>query len=1279
MPSMKGSLRKIFYLSLCSTLLLSSGFTVHSKTASAAATTVQFTADDPVRWADGIAEDGDGGSVNLPGIDLEIYNISNVNGTPMSEALIYGSSQSFYALSSFDEALSIGDGWKGMEIREKSGNSFDINGFFYTNYGETDEENPLDLTVDGYNDDTLVASSTFKAEDMVDYFLSKQVMLDSSFDNVDEVRIYSSHNSWHGINQIQLNVPTAAAPAATPASNTTVNRNDSVTLTSATPGATIYYTTNGSQPTTSSNSGGSGTSSAAVGITGTPGSTVTVRAIAVKAGMADSAEAMFIYPVLNHVPTATNATFSTPVNTAFNGAVSGADEDTGTTLTYGLVTGPANGTLILYSDGRFTYTPTSNFTGTNSFNFIANDGIANSAAATVTINVMPPNQAPTATPASETINEDALLNGRVNGSDPDGDSLTFEAATGPAHGSIEFNTNGTYTYSPEPNYYGNDSFTFKANDGKSLSAAATVSITVNAVNDVPWGLPQVFSTFENITLYETLKGFDLDTGTILTYARVAAPVHGLLSINSMTGDYSYIPNPGYSGTDSFSYVVNDGIVDSPPAVITITVNAVNDAPAANTASVSLDEDTVWNGTLSGTDQDEDALTFIKTSDPDHGTVTIDSATGAYTYTPEANYNGPDSFTFKVSDASLSSAPAAVGITVNPVNDTPVALSDTVTTDEDTAYTGTLTVTDPDAGEVFAFSKGSEPSHGTLSLNTATGEYTYTPESNYNGSDSFTYTVSDTASTSVAATVMITVAPVNDVPIATAASVTTKKGTAVTGTLSGTDVDTGTTLNFAKVTDPVHGTVTIDAATGAYTYTPAAGYTGTDSFTFTVSDGMLTSTAAAFSLTIESLPVSGGGNSSSSGFMIYINGVAVSAGTATQTVVNGQKVTTVAMDQKLIEAKLEAEGKHAVITIVGDLKSDIFIAELNGEILSLMEEQQATFEVKTSAVTYTIPAEQINIDAIAKQLGVSTDELKGIGVQLEVGAPTADMLQIVEDASKAGHFEVVVPPVTFQVTAHYGNAKVEVNKFRAYVERTIAIPNTVDSNHITTGIVIEPDGTVRHVPTKVVQIGGKYYAIVNSLTNSTYALISYSTTFTDMSNHWAEKAVNDMGSRFIINGIGNDLFNPDKDITRAEFVAIVVRALGLQLVEGDSIYSDVSAKDWYSRAVSTAVSYQLINGFEDGTFRPLDKVTREQAMTIIAKAMKLTVLQSGTAGKKADELLRPFTDVKEVSSWAIQGAAECLESGIITGRQAAILAPKANMTRAEVATIIQRLLEKSELI
>lgn len=522
------------------------------------------------------------------------------------------------------------------------------------------------------------------------------------------------------------------------------------------------------------------------------------------------------------------------------------------------------------------------------------------------------------------------------------------------------------------------------------------------------------------------------------------------------------------------------------------------------------------------------------------------------------------------------------------------------------------------------------------------------------------------------------------------------------TLTGITLDsTNYSLNIGGSHQTVTTAVYSDASTTVLT--GGVGYSSSNTSVASVnSQGLVTAVAtgqtvisavygdqqtqATVTVTRSNSGSSSGGSSSSSSTTPSNNGIEVivdgvrqeQSATAKTETIGDRSVTTITVDNEKVIAKLEKDNNKVLTIPVSSIKSDVIVAELRGNLVKAMEAKDAVIQIVTDKATYTLPASQINIDNISSQLG-KTVALQDIKVQIEIAAPTADTAKIVENAANKGDFSIVVPSIEFTVRAVYGDKTIELSKFNAYVERMIAIPDGVDPNKITTGVVVESDGTVRHVPTKIVVIDGKYYAKVNSLTNSTYSIVWHPLEFKDVAQHWAKDAVNNMGARMVISGTGNDMFNPDQDITRAEFAAIMVRGLGLKLENVATPFADVKASDWYSGAIQTAYTYNLISGFEDGTFHPMDKITREQAMVIIAKAMKITDLKAKQPSKEAGELLSPFADANNASEWAKPSIADCLQAGIVSGRNSTQLAPKAYITRAEVAAIVQRLLQKSELI
>jgi hypothetical protein len=412
--------------------------------------------------------------------------------------------------------------------------------------------------------------------------------------------------------------------------------------------------------------------------------------------------------------------------------------------------------------------------------------------------------------------------------------------------------------------------------------------------------------------------------------------------------------------------------------------------------------------------------------------------------------------------------------------------------------------------------------------------------------------------------------------------------------------------------------------------------------------------------------------------VLVNGELEDAGIATTSTVNNQTVTIIVLDQKKLEDKLAIEGRRAIITIPVNVKSNVVIGELNAQLINIMNNMEAVLELKTDRATYTIPAQQFNMSALLNQFGAAI-ALQDIKVQIEIAEPTADRLKVIENAAAKGKFTLVTPPLSFTVRVSHGGKTIELPKFNGYVERTIAIPDGVDPNRMTTGVVVEPDGTVHHIPTAFVVIAGKHYAKLNSWTNGTYSVVWHPLEFTDVANHWAKDSINAMGSRMVIDGFSDGLFKPDQPITRAEFAAVIVRGLGLRVENGAAPFSDVKTSDWHGSAVQTVYAYNLISGFEDDTFRPQDNITREQAMAIIARAMKITGLKAKLPTEAVDEQLNSFTDAHIVSKWARSSLADSLQAGIVTGRTSDELAPLDVITRAGVVFYVQKLLQKSGLI
>jgi uncharacterized protein YjiK len=537
-----------------------------------------------------------------------------------------------------------------------------------------------------------------------------------------------------------------------------------------------------------------------------------------------------------HPPVAQDQTITTDEDAARAINLAATDPD-GDSLTYVIVAQPANGALSGIPP-NITYTPTAHFYGSDSFTFKVNDGKIDSNTATVSITVNHVNHPPVAQNRTVTTDEDTSKAVTLASTDPDNDPLAYIIVTQPTHGALS-GTPPNVTYTPTAHYSGSDSFTFKVNDGKVDSNTATVSITVNHVNHPPVAQNQNVTTDEDLSKAITLVATDPDAD-VLTYTIVAQPSHGKLT--GTPPNVTYMPIAHYYGSDSFTFKTNDGKIDSNVATVSITVNHVNHAPVAQSQSIITDEDAAKLITLVATDPDGDTLTYTIVTQPTHGTLS--GTPPNVTYTPIAHYYGSDAFTFKANDETVDSNIGTVSITVNHVNHAPVAQTQSVTTDEDTVKAITLIATDTD-NDQLNYAIVAQPGHGTLTGTTP--NVTYTPTAQYYGSDSFTFKANDGKVDSNIATVSILVNHINHAPLAQDQAITTSADTAKAINLTGTDVD-GDPLTYRVIAQPSHGILSGTAPT--LTYTPAAQYSGFDSFTFKVNDGIADSNIATVSITVK---------------------------------------------------------------------------------------------------------------------------------------------------------------------------------------------------------------------------------------------------------------------------------------------------------------------------------------------------------------------------------------------------------------------------------------------
>jgi hypothetical protein len=571
--------------------------------------------------------------------------------------------------------------------------------------------------------------------------------------------------------------------------------------------------------------------------------------------------------LVNVAPVANNGTLSTSEDTAATGLLTGSDGDADP-LVYSLVGNAAKGTVTItnISTGAYTYTPNANTTGSDSFTFKVNDGLLDSNVATVSVNITAVNDAPVAVDSAQGVTEDVVASGVLVGSDIDSTSLTYSLVNNGAKGTVVITnaSTGAFSYTPNANANGSDSFSFKVNDGLLDSNVATVSVSITAVNDAPVAVAATLNTDENIAVNSVLVASDID-GDVLTYSIVNNGSKGTALItNPGTGAYTYTPNANATGSDSFSFKVNDGTSDSNITTVFVNIAVVNVAPWAYDSSINIFENIAVNATFNVIDADGDALSSSIVSNGSKGTaVVIDASTGTYRYTPNPGAVGVDSFTFKANDGLVDSRIATVSVTIVLVNFPPEVADDIINTDEDVAVAGVLQALDPD-GDPLSYSIVSNGSKGTAVItDISTGAYTYSPNADANGVDSFSFKVNDGLLGSVTATVTVNIAPVNDVPVVSNLSFSLLNNNSISTSLKAFDKD-GDKLIYTLHNNVAMGTVTIDANNGVYTYVPRPGATGIDSFSYSVSDGQANSSVATITIELLGTSEAGSGNSAASG-------------------------------------------------------------------------------------------------------------------------------------------------------------------------------------------------------------------------------------------------------------------------------------------------------------------------------------------------------------------------------------------------------------------------------
>ncbi|MFF2019142.1 5'-nucleotidase C-terminal domain-containing protein [Paenibacillus sp. NPDC058177] len=388
----------------------------------------------------------------------------------------------------------------------------------------------------------------------------------------------------------------------------------------------------------------------------------------------------------------------------------------------------------------------------------------------------------------------------------------------------------------------------------------------------------------------------------------------------------------------------------------------------------------------------------------------------------------------------------------------------------------------------------------------------------------------------------------------------------------------------------------------------------------------------------------------------------------------QQVTTITPSELTAQlAKLPAGSNELVIPVTASAGGAQIVLPGSVIVAQAAAQPNTILTFTAGSTSYSMPVSIIKGAALANQLGTSDFT---VTVSM-TPADSVTLSSVNSAAAQQGSITLAGPVIEFSVTAQAGTKNVPVNSFGStYVKRTITVPGALNAQNATAVVFDQASGQLIFVPSVfTAKADGTTEVTITRNSNSIYTVIQSSKSFGDTAGHWAKSSIDLLASKQIVSGTSSTTFSPSQSVSRAEFAALITRALGLETVSGGTTFSDVSSSKWYAGAIQTASAAGLISGYTDGTFRPDSQISRQEMAAVLAKAIKYT----GATLNADPAVLAKFSDAAGIPAWSREAVAEIAAAGIIQGTPDGAFAPQKAATRAEAVTMLEKTLKSLHFI